>query len=89
MITPRDKPPEFGVPVDFDTGMPLSQHQKGRLQGLNEAAEDLYAAMHNAEGSAPPGEHQEHKFQSLRMRRAADHLDVALMLAKKAALEHP
>jgi hypothetical protein len=43
--------------------------------------------MHAAEGSNPPGEHQEHTFQSRRMSIAATQLEIALMMARKAALE--
>lgn len=87
MISPRDLPPQFGVPVDFDTGMPLTDRQKGHLQAINEGVEQLREAMHNAEGSTMPGEHQEHQWSSRRMSIAATHIETALFYARKAALE--
>lgn len=87
MITPRDLPPEHVVRINYETGMALTQRQLGYLQGLNEAAEQLYGAMHTADGSAPPGEHQEHTWSSRRMAIAATHIETALMFARKAALE--
>jgi hypothetical protein len=43
--------------------------------------------MHDAEGSAAPGEHQEHTWSSRRMSIAATHIETAMMFARKAALE--
>lgn len=87
MITPKDAPPQYGVPVNFETGQPLTDRQKGYLQALTEAGEQLYEAMHTAEGSTMPGEHQQHVFQSRHMSIAATHLETALMFARKAALQ--
>jgi hypothetical protein len=89
MITPRESRPQFGVPVNSDTGMPLSDRQVKHLAELKEAVEPLYEAMHAADGSSPPGEHQEHTWASRRMSIAATHIETALMYARKAALEHP
>jgi hypothetical protein len=52
-----------------------------------EACELLRLYMHEAEGSAMPGEHQEHEFMGRRMKIAATHLETAQMFATKAALE--
>ena len=69
------------------TGQPITTHQSMHLQRLDDAAEALYQAMHDAEGSVMPGEHQEHVFQSRRMSIAATQIETALMFARKAALE--
>ena len=87
MIGPRDQPTRFAVPVNYETGEALSERQQAHLEALTEAAEALYDAMHFAEGSASPGEHQEHVFGSRRMAIAATHLEAALMFARRAALE--
>lgn len=83
MVGPRD------TPVNLLTGQPMSERQQYHLAALTEAGEGLYDAMHAAEGSLPPGEHQEHEFQSRRMKIAATHLETLLMFARKAALETP
>lgn len=84
MITPRDP-----APVNYATGEPLTDRQQHHLEALQAAGEALYEACHFAEGSVPPGEHQEHRFQSRRMSIAATHLETALMFARKAVLENP
>lgn len=75
------------MPVNYETGLPLTEGQKGRLIKLTEAAEALRKEMHDAEGSTMPGEHQDHVFSSRRMSIAATHLETALMYARRAALE--
>jgi hypothetical protein len=87
MTGPRDTPPEYGVLVSSETGMPLTQRQRAHLQAIREAVEPLYEAMHNAEGSTMPGEHQEHTWSSRRMSIAATHIETALMFIRRAALE--
>jgi hypothetical protein len=84
MITPRDTPRLGGM--NTETGQPLTDNQVHHLAQLKLAAGMLYDAMHAAEGSTPPGEHQDHQFQSRRMSIAATHLETALMFARKAAL---
>lgn len=84
---PRDAPIVGAMPVNYETGLPLTEGQKGRLILLTEAAEALRKVMHDAEGSTMPGEHQDHVFVSRRMSIAATHLETALMYARKAALE--
>ena len=69
------------------TGQPVNDRQQHHLDAIEKAGEALFEAMHFADGSAPPGEHQEHVFTGMRMRRAADNLEMVLMLARKAALE--
>jgi hypothetical protein len=87
VINPRDAAPRYNVPVNVDTGQPLTDNQLLHLTSLKEAAEGLYAAMHAAEGTNPPdGPFQDHHFQSRRMAIAATHLETALMFARKAAL---
>jgi hypothetical protein len=74
-------------PVNTATGEPLSERQQHHLAAITAAGETLLDAMHAAEGSNPPGQHQEHTFQSRRMNIAATHLETSLMYARKAALE--
>jgi hypothetical protein len=80
MTGPRDPIPSRPTAV-------MSERQEHHLDALNMAAEALYEAMHFAEGSNPPGEHQDHDFMSRRMKIAATHIETALMFARKAALE--
>jgi hypothetical protein len=87
MIGPRDTPPQFGVPVHADTGIPLTDHQLAHLDAIKEAGELLYAVMHDAEGSQMPGQYQEHSWGGRRMAHAATLLETALMFARKAAIE--
>jgi len=84
---PRDTPILGAVPVNYETGQPLTENQKTHLARITEAGEALRSAMHDAEGSTMPGEHQDHVFGSRRMSIAATHLETALMYARKAALE--
>jgi hypothetical protein len=84
---PRDAVQQYAVPVNSETGIPLSEMQIRRLAAIKDAAEPLYEAMHQADGSALPGEHQDHSWTSRRMAIAATHLETALMYARKAALE--
>ncbi|RWP05093.1 hypothetical protein [Mesorhizobium sp.] len=80
---PRDQPVRFSVPVDFETGEEISPRQMHHLTALAEAADALYSAMHDAEGST----RGDYGFQSRRMSIAGTHLETALMFARKAALE--
>ena len=82
MITPRDP-----APMNDRSGQPLSDHQQMHLARIDKAAELLLAYMHEAEGSALPGQYQDHVFMSRRMAIAATHIETALMFARKAALE--
>jgi len=89
MITPRDIPPPFATPVNYETGMPLTDRQVKAIQSIQAAVEALREVMHMAEGSMMPGEHQEHVWSSRRMSIAATHIETAIMFARKAALEAP
>ena len=82
MIGPRDP-----APMNYGTGQPPSDHQRMHLARIDEAAERLLAAMHEAEGSALSGQYQDHAFMSRRINVAATHIETALMFARKAALE--
>jgi hypothetical protein len=64
-----------------------TENQMMHLARIAEACELLRLYLHEAEGSAMPGEHQEHVFMGRRMRAAAMHLETAEMFARKAALE--
>jgi len=63
------------------------ERQQKHVDAVREACELLRSVMHQAEGSADPGEHQEHHFASRRMAIAATHLEIAEMFAVKATLE--
>jgi hypothetical protein len=83
---PRDAPIKYGIPVNIETGLPLSDAQLGRLDSLTEAAEALCKIMHDAEGSSTSDGWD---YRSKRMQKAAEHLEIALILARRAALEAP
>jgi hypothetical protein len=84
MNNPRATP-YYGQPINYETGLPLTSAQQGRLEQLNDAGDLLYSIMHDCEGSQPTNT----TYTSRRMATAATHLEIALMLAKKAALENP
>jgi hypothetical protein len=90
MISPRD-PVYLPHPllVDSETRQPLTERQLHHLENLKEAGAALYDAMHFAEGSNPPGEHQEHTWQTRRMAHAATLLETALMFARKETMQTP
>jgi hypothetical protein len=80
---PRDQIVGATVPVNFETGQPLTVAEQMHMQKIAEAGKALLAAMHEANGSVPgdlfsPGS---------RMHFAAQYLDIAIMLARRAALE--
>jgi hypothetical protein len=79
--------PRDPIPANRSNQQQLSERQEHHLDALSMAGEGLFDAMHAAEGTNPPGEHQEHEFQSRRMKIAATHIETALMFARKAALE--
>ena len=88
MRNPHDPVLASSNPVNALTGLPMSDRQVKHLDAITKAGDGLYAAMHDAEGSAQPdGPFQEHRFQSRRMSIAATHLETLLMFARKAALE--
>lgn len=72
--------------INAETGQPLTDGQIARLDRLKVAAEEFYNAMHGSEGTIPPGDMQEHEFNTRRMRIAAQHIETALMYACKEAL---
>jgi hypothetical protein len=86
-MDPRDTPQPLAVAVNYETGQPLTEHQQRHLQFLKEAAEVLYEAMHNADGSVMPGEHQDHIFGGRRMVVAATYIETGLMYARRAVME--
>jgi hypothetical protein len=85
--SPRRAPIGRSVYVDYETGFEVTDAQYSRIETLLDAAEGLFKVMHDADGSVMPGERQEHVWSSSRMRKAAEHLDMAMMLSKRAALE--
>jgi hypothetical protein len=90
MADPRDPTdnPWHAVPVNAETGKPLTELQGKRLDAIREAGDGLYKVMHIAEGSMMPAEHEtEHHWGSRRMAHAATLLETSLMFARKAALE--
>jgi len=87
MINPRDTPPRFGIPVDIETGVPLTDMQMARLHKLNDAAELLYSVLHEIEGTQMPGLMEDHVFQTRRMREASLCLETALLWARRAVVQ--
>lgn len=83
---PRDASPRFGVAINTETGQPLTDSQSKRLEALTEACERFRSVMHDAEGSSTDDGWD---FRNMRMQRAADCLEMALMLARKVACEVP
>lgn len=91
MSNPREAPfrdvvAGFPVPVDYETGKTLTENQTHHLVALAVAYEALQQAMHDAEGSTSPGEHQEHTWSSRRMSLAATHIETGMMFARKAVV---
>jgi hypothetical protein len=82
----RSVGPHFAL-VNYETGEEVTPHQKAHLSAIAEAAEVLRDAMHAADGSTPPGEHQQHTWSGERMKAAAHYIELGVMLARKAALE--
>lgn len=88
MTGPRDIP-AAGQAINYETGQPLSDWQVRHLAALHMAAHPLLAAMHQADGSTEPTvPHHEHTWSSRRMSIAASLVEMAVMFAKRAALEH-
>jgi hypothetical protein len=85
-MKPGDPMPRYGVPINSDTGLPLTENQEHHLAAIKAAGDILYAAMHNADGSAQAGDMEDHHWSGSRMKLAADLLEMALMMARKAAL---
>lgn len=83
MNDPRAMPLQFGVPVNFETGQPLTERQINAIARISECGQALSDAMHDAEGSATTNE----GFQSRRMAIAGTNLEICLMMARKAAVE--
>ena len=83
MTGPRDAVAQYGVPINYETGKPLTPGQIGRLDRLSEAGKALADIMHEAEGSDPGND----GFASRRMSIAGTYLETCLMFARKAALE--
>jgi hypothetical protein len=79
--------PRDPVPANRANQQVLSERQEHHLDAISEAGAALYNAMHAAEGSNPPGQYEEQIFLSKRMNEAATLLELALMMAHKAALE--
>jgi hypothetical protein len=85
MSSVRDQPMQFGVPVNYETGLPVTDRQRARLEALRDAYELLLSVMHDAEGSSTGNE----TFSSRRMAIAATQIELGMMMARKAALEAP
>lgn len=64
-----------------------NDHQAKHVDNIRNACELLRSVMHDAEGSAQAGDHEEHVFMSRRMVIAATYLEIAEMMAVKASLE--
>jgi hypothetical protein len=86
---PRRPTPKAFAYLDYESGKEISDRQLIHLDALANAAEALREAMHYADGTTMPGEHQEHTWSSHRMSVANSHLETALFFARRAALESP
>jgi hypothetical protein len=86
MAGPRDLVERFGVPVNYETGKPLTEAQQQRLDRLTETADAFRDVMHQAEGSSVEDGWD---FRNTRMQHAADYLELALMMARKVSCEVP
>ena len=87
MRGPRDNAPRY--PRTDSQGVLLTDHQLARLEALRAARAAFSEAMHMGEGSAPPGEHQEHVFTTRRMNIAKTHLETALLFAEAEVMSSP
>jgi hypothetical protein len=86
MLNPKDAVQQYAIPVNPETGRPLTELQVKRLQLVNEAIEPLLEAMHTVDGSTH-GEHEEHVWSNRLMAIAYTHLETAVMFARKAAMQ--
>jgi hypothetical protein len=64
-----------------------TENQTMHMERISEACELLRSYMHEGEGSQMPGPVDEHHWQKRRMKLAADHLEIAEMMARKGVLE--
>lgn len=82
---PKDPSVRFGIPINIDTGQPLTDAQMARLEKIKVAGADLMAVMHECEGTnaANLG------FSTRPMQTAELLLDLVLLLARQGALEAP
>jgi hypothetical protein len=85
-LTPQNAGQQRWPLVNNDTGQLLSDNQVKHLDMIREGAKSLYVAMHMAEGSATAGDHEEEIFTTRRMQRAAEMIELAVMLARKEAV---
>ena len=79
----RSAPPRFGIPINFETGHPMTDAQMARLQRLREAFTALRDVLHEIDGTSAGDE----RFGSRRMAIAGTNLETAELYAGKAALE--
>jgi hypothetical protein len=86
MSNVRDQPMQFGVPVNYETGLPVTDRQRARLEALRDAYELLLSVMHDADGSSQSSNEQ---FSTRRMSIAATQIELGMMMARRAALESP
>jgi hypothetical protein len=85
MSNPRDPVPKFGLPYDYETGLLLTEAQIGRIEKIKEMHRTVLEMLHEFEGSAAGNS----TFTSRSMAVAATNLEIAMMFAKKGALENP
>lgn len=81
---PRDNY-QYGVPISIETGKPLTDAQLSRIEKITAAGDDLLAVMHECEGTDAANP----TFSSRRMAIANTYLEIAILMAKRAALESP
>jgi hypothetical protein len=86
MISPKDTPHRYPL-TNTRTGALLTDQQITYLDNLEAGAAALLQAMHHAEGSVDPGEHQEHVFTTRRMNIAQTYIETALLYAREEAMK--
>lgn len=84
-LTPQSTPHRYPL-TNPSTGALLTDQQTTYLANLDAGLNAMFEAMHMAEGSIPPGEHQMHVFTTRRMINAANLIEMALLLAKEEAM---
>ena len=80
---PRDPVVQAVAVIDWRTGKALSDQQRDALHKIRQAAEDLLAAMHYADGTQPDAE----RFGTRPMAIAATQIELGAEMAYRAVLQ--
>jgi hypothetical protein len=79
---PRSSSYRYGVPINFETGQPITDAQFARLDRIKEGFTALRDLLHELDGTSAGDE----RFGSRLMALAGTHIETAELYAKKAAL---